>query len=89
MLCTKTWKVFCSALYLIGGNKGEADCFGAEQIEVSLPRSTPELATYYAFLSFFLPMPARPIRPVPRRIIVAGSGTGVVPTAILSTSNAN
>jgi hypothetical protein len=30
------------------------------------------------FLNFLLPRPARPISPVPNRIIVAGSGTGRV-----------
>ena len=76
MLCTKTRKAFCSTLFPIDGSKGAADCFGAEKIEVSLPRSATDLVTNYAFLSLSLPMPARPIRPVPRRSIVAGSGTG-------------
>jgi len=30
------------------------------------------------FLNFFLPNPARPISPVPKRTIVAGSGAGAV-----------
>jgi len=76
MFCTKTWRAFCSTLFPIDGSKGAAGCFGAESIEASLPRFSPVLVTYHAFLSFFLPIPARPIRPVPRRSIVAGSGTG-------------
>jgi len=34
------------------------------------------------FLNFFLAIPARPIRPLPRSIIVPGSGTGAAPTVI-------
>jgi hypothetical protein len=32
----------------------------------------------YDFLNFFLPHPARPISPVPKRRIVAGSGAGAL-----------
>lgn len=41
-----------------------------------VPEADPYCKRFYAFLkNFFLPKPARPIRPVPKRSMVAGSGT--------------
>jgi len=85
MLCRQTWRVFCSNLFPTSGSKGAEDCIGAEWIEVSLPRSSTELRTYYAFLSFFLPTAASPTRPVPNRSMVAGSGTGADVASIPAT----
>jgi len=42
--------------------------------------------TLYFLKNFFLPSPARPIKPVPSRSMVAGSGTGVTLPTIPKTN---
>ena len=47
----------------------------AEAKRVGFPDRAREPEKTYFLKSFFLPKPARPIKPVPRRSMVAGSGT--------------
>ena len=64
------------------GFKDSGKGLGADGIrmEFGFPCKTEEPEKSYFLKSFFLPKPARPTRPEPRRSMVAGSGTGLALT---------
>src|SRR4030042_4976828 len=55
------------------------------QSRTTLPKEVKEEWIYF-LKNFFLPYPASPINPEPRRSMVAGSGTGVVPFPLVGPS---